>query len=327
MFSCISSGCREAARSLQKDTFVKLLSQEVIFRCHTEKRSMFLRELRERDICVTEELNVYFHELEQPQALGGHERLAVVPTEAFLLDDLKAIFVEENCNDGNARCVFVYKRRFGMGVRPVVFHVCALELARLNPILSTMGERRKINVRRAEAGKGSFRTKRSVSMRSTEAGDSDEGVDSPLSDSDDFDDDASPGFAPRSARKVNVLIGKVPLGVPARMDLAKACDVCNFLVGFGVSTNEFEEFANKLACKNRSVVIKDGMVSARGLGVLSRSLPDLIEFRQQQEALAEVERQQAEERNVLRVAVRRSAQTVVSNALKAAVLELTSSSS
>jgi hypothetical protein len=56
-------------------------------------------------------------------------------------------------------------------------------------------------------------------------------------------------------------------------------------------------------------------------------LPDLIEFRQQQEALAEVERQQAEERNVLRVAVRRSAQTVVSNALKAAVLELTSSSS
>merc|ERR1719454_237484 len=139
-------------------------------------------------------------------------------------------------------------------------------------------------------------------MRSTEAGDSDEGP--PDFSDDDYDGDSSPGFAPRSARKVNVLIGKVPLGVPAKMDLAKACDVCNFLVGFGVSTSEFEEFANKLACKNRMVVIKDGMVSARGLGVLSRSLPDLMEFRQQQEALLEVQRQQAERRNVLRAAVR-----------------------
>merc|ERR1719379_2377415 len=155
-------------------------------------------------------------------------------------------------------------------------------------------------------------------MRSTEAGDSDEGNSSPLSDSDDDSDDASPGFAPRSAKKVNVLVGKVPLGVPAKVDLAKACDVCNFLVGFEVSTLEFEEFANKLASKNRMVVIKDGMVSARGLGVLSRSLPDLIEFRQQQEELAKAERQNAEKRTALRAAVRRSAQTVVSDAITSA---------
>jgi hypothetical protein len=162
-------------------------------------------------------------------------------------------------------------------------------------------------------------------MRSTEASDSDEG-NSPL-DLDDFDDDSSPGFAPRSAKKVNVLVGKVPLGVPARMDLEKACDVCNFLVGFGVTNSEFEEFANKLACKNRLVVIKDGMVSARGLGVLSRSWPDLVEYRKEQEDLALVERQRAEEGDALRAAVRRSAHTVVSNALTSAVLELTSSSS
>jgi hypothetical protein len=100
-------------------------------------------------------------------------------------------------------------------------------------------------------------------MRSTEAGDSDEGNSTPPDDSDDDSDDFSPGFAPRSAKKVNVVVGKVPLGVPAKVDLAKACDVCNFLVGFEVSTREFEEFANKLASKNRLVVIKDGMVSAR----------------------------------------------------------------
>merc|ERR1719199_91934 len=166
-------------------------------------------------------------------------------------------------------------------------------------------------------------------MRSTEASDSDEGnSNSPdaFDELDDFDD-SSPGFAPRSNKKVNVLVGKVPLGVPARVDLEKACDVCNFLAGFGVSTSEFEEFANKLACKNRLVVIKDGMVSARGLGVLSRSLPDLIEFRKQQEAHSEVERKRADERNALRAAVRRSAQTVVANALTSAVLELNSSSS
>jgi len=161
-------------------------------------------------------------------------------------------------------------------------------------------------------------------MRSTEAGDSDEGP--PDFSDDDYDGDSSPGFAPRSARKVNVLIGKVPLGVPAKMDLAKACDVCNFLVGFGVSTTEFEEFATKLACKNRLVVIKDGMVSARGLGVLSRSLPDLVEFRKEQETRAEVERREADEKNAWRAAVRRSAQTVVAHALTSAVLELTSSS-
>jgi hypothetical protein len=285
---------------------------------------MFLRELRERDICVTENLNVYFNELEQSQSLSGQERRVVVPTEAFLVDDLKAVYIEETYYDGTSRIVLVYRRRFGMGVRPVVFHVCALELARLNPILSNMADRRNIHVQRC-AGRGSFKTKRSVSMRSTEAGDSDEGNSTPPDGSDDEDDVSSPGFAPRSARKVNVLIGKVPLGVPAKMDLAKACDVCNFLVGFGVSTTEFEEFATKLACKNRLVVIKDGMVSARGLGVLSRSLPDLIEFRKQQETLCEVERQQADERNALRAAVRRSAQAVVSDALTSAVLELTSS--
>jgi len=74
------------------------------------------------------------------------------------------------------------------------------------------------------------------------------------------------------------------------------------------------------------VVIKDGKVSARGLGVLSRSWPDLMEFRQQQEALVKAEQQQAEKRNALRAAVRRSAQKVVSDALTSAVLELTSSS-
>merc|ERR1719238_2268092 len=100
-----------------------------------------------------------------------------------------------------------------MGVRPVVFHVCALELARLNPILSTMADRRNIHVQRS-AGRGSFRSKRSVSMRSTEAGDSDEGSSTPPDESDDEYDDLSPGFAPRSARKVNVNIGKVPLWVP-----------------------------------------------------------------------------------------------------------------
>jgi hypothetical protein len=288
---------------------------------------MFLRELRERDICVTEDLNVYFQELEQPQSLSGQERRVVVPTEAFLVDDLKAVYIEETYYDGTSRIVLVYRRRFGMGVRPVVFHVCALELARLNPILSTMADRRNIHVQRS-AGRGSFRTKRSVSMRSTEAGDSDEGSSTPPDEFDyETDDDSSPGFAPRSVKKVNVNVGNVPLSVPAKMDLAKACDVCNFLVGFGVSTSEFEEFANKLSCKNRLVVIKDGMVSARGLGVLSRSLPDLIEFRKQQEAHSEVERKRADERNALRAAVRRSAQTVVANALTSAVLELNSSSS
>lgn len=288
---------------------------------------MFLRELRERDICVTEDLNVYFQELEQPQSLSGQERRVVVPTEAFLVDDLKAVYIEETYYDGTSRIVLVYRRRFGMGVRPVVFHVCALELARLNPILSTMADRRNIHVQRS-AGRGSFRTKRSVSMRSTEAGDSDEGSSTPPDEFDyETDDDSSPGFAPRSVKKVNVNVGNVPLSVPAKMDLAKACDVCNFLVGFGVSTSEFEEFANKLSCKNRLVVIKDGMVSARGLGVLSRSLPDLIEFRKQQEAHSEVERKRADERNALRTAVRRSAQTVVANALTSAVLELNSSSS
>jgi hypothetical protein len=309
---------------LQKDTFGKLLSEEVIFRCHTEKRSMFLRELRERDICVTAELNVYFSELEQSQALERPGRV-VVPTEAFLIDDLKACFVEDVL-DGNARVVLVYRRRLGIGVRPVVFHLCALELARLNPILASMADRRNINVQRS-AGRGSFKTKRSVSMRSTEASDSDEGnSNAPDYFCDDDTDDDSPGFAPRSAKKVNVLVGKVPLGVPAHVDLEKACDVCNFLVGFGVSSTEFEEFANKLACKNRLVVIKDGKVSARGLGVLSRSWPDLMEFRQQQEALVKAEQQQAEKRNALRAAVRRSAQKVVSDALTSAVLELTSSS-
>jgi hypothetical protein len=286
---------------------------------------MFLRELRERDICVTEELNVYFQELEQPQMLSGQERRVVVPTEAFLVEDLKAIFVEETYYDGTSRIVLVYRRRLGIGVRPVVFHVCALELARLNPILANMADRRNIQVQRS-AGRGSFKTKRSVSMRSTEAGDSDEGNSTPPDDSDDDSDDFSPGFAPRSAKKVNVVVGKVPLGVPAKVDLAKACDVCNFLAGFEVSTREFEEFANKLASKNRLVVIKDGMVSARGLGVLSRSLPDLMEFRQQQEELAAAEERRAEQRIASRAAVRRSAQTVVSDAITSAVLELTSSS-
>jgi hypothetical protein len=108
--------------------------------------------------------------------------------------------------------------------------------------------------------------------------------------------------------------------------LEKACDVCNFLVGFGVSTTEFTEFANKLAVKNRLVQIKDGKVSARGLGVLSRSLPDLLEFRKQQEELQEAEEQQSLERSAKRAAVRRRAQTVVANALSSAILELTSSS-
>jgi hypothetical protein len=287
---------------------------------------MFLRELRERDICVTEGLNVYFSELEQSQALSGQERRVVVPTEAFLIDNLKACFVEDAV-EGNARVVLVYRRRLGVGVRPVVFNLCALELARLNPILATMADRRSIDVHRS-SGRSSLKTKRSVSMRSTEASDSDEGNSSTPDDFDDeYNDDDSPGFAPRSARKVNVLVGKVPLGVPARMELEKACDVCNFLVGFGVSAAEFEEFANKLACKNRLVNIKDGKVSARGLSVLSRSLPDLIEFRKQQEALAEAEREQANLRNAKRAAVRRSAQTVVADALTSAVLELTSSSS
>jgi hypothetical protein len=325
MLSCITTGCREAARSLQKDTFKQLLSEEVIFRCHTEKRSMFLRELRERDICVTEELNVYFSELEQSQAVESQGRRAVVPTEAFLIDDLKACFVEDVL-DGNARVVLVYRRRLGIGVRPVVFHLCALELARLNPILANMADRRRIHVQRSAGGRGSFKTKRSVSMRSTEASDSDEGNSTTPDDFDDDVDDFSPGFAQRSAKKVNVLVGKVPLGVPAQMELEKACEVCNFLVGFGVSTSEFEEFANKLACKNRMVVIKDGKVSARGLGVLSRSLPDLLEFRQEQESLLRAQREEAQKRHVMRAAVRRSAQAVVSDALTTAILELNSSS-
>ena len=49
MRSCISSGCREAARALQKDTFAQLLSEEVVFRCRAEKRSMVLREPRVRE--------------------------------------------------------------------------------------------------------------------------------------------------------------------------------------------------------------------------------------------------------------------------------------
>jgi hypothetical protein len=311
---------------LQKDTFVKLLSEEVIFRCHTEKRSMFLRELRERDICVTSELNVYFSELEQSHPLNGQERRVMIPTEAFLIGDLKALYVEEGRDDGLARVIFVYRRRLGIGVRPVVFHLCALELARLNPILGSMAEQRRISVQRSY-GRGSFKTKRSVSMRSTEASDSDEGLSTHAYDDDSVsDDDCSPGFAPRSARKVNILVGKVPLGVPARLELEKACDVCNFLVGFGVSTTEFTEFANKLAVKNRLVQIKDGKVSARGLGVLSRSLPDLLEFRKQQEELQEAEEQQSLERSAKRAAVRRRAQTVVANALSSAILELTSSS-
>lgn len=150
--------------------------------------------------------------------------------------------------------------------------------------------------------------------RSTEASDE---TRTPPDDLDDGDENDMRGLAPRSAKKVTVLIGKVALGVPARVDLDKACDVCNFLVGFGVSKTEFEEFANKLACKNRLVEIKDGKVGARGLGVLSRSLPDLIEFRRHQEALHEAE-------IALREVVRRSAKTLVTNALTTAVIQSTS---
>jgi hypothetical protein len=113
------------------------------------------------------------------------------------------------------------------------------------------------------------------------------------------------------------------------MDVEKACDVCNFLVGFGVSTAEFEAFANKLASKNRLVTIKDGKVGARGLGVLSRSLPDLVEFQRQQEALLEAEQQFAEQQakaeQASRARLRVSAQSVVQDALASAVFELTSS--
>jgi hypothetical protein len=271
---------------------------------------MFLRELRAREICVTAELNVYFSERLPARSSGSSG--GTVPTEAFLIDDLKSCFVEEG-RDSNSRVVLIYRRRIGIGGRPVVFHISALELARLNPVLSSMAQRRNISVQHA-IGRGSFKSRRSMS-RSTAASDSADDT-TPPGDLDDSDEnDSRAGFAPRSAKKVTVLIGKVTLGVPARMDLDKACDVCNFLVGFGVSKAEFQEFANKLARKNRLVEIKDGMVGARGLGVLSRSMPDLIEFRRHQEALAEAE-------NALREVTRRSAKTVVSNVVTSAVLAL-----
>jgi hypothetical protein len=314
MLSCISSGCRGVARSLQKDIFDQLLSEELIFRCHAEKRSMCLRELRAREICVTAGLNVYFSERPGTALSGDTSSGGTVPTEAFLIDDLKSCFVEGS-RDGYSLVVLVYRRRFGLGCRPVVFQISALELARFNPVLSSMAQRRNIGVQLAPA-RDSFKSRRSMS-RSTEA--SDDERSNPRDELDNSDDNDSCGLAPRSTKKVTVLIGKVALGVPARLELEKACDVCNFLVGFGVSTAEFEEFATRLACKNRLVEIKDGKVGARGLGVLSRSLPDLLEFRRQQEALAEAE-------EALRTIVRRRAKTVVSDALTSAVLDLTRSS-
>jgi hypothetical protein len=196
-----------------------------------------------------------------------------------------------------------------------------------------MAERRNIRIQRPDVGNTLQKERPDVTTEGCNyvpLDDSDD-IDSVSTRYDDDDDNDGHGddvltprsarsvLSPRSAKKVKVLIGKVTLGVPARMDLDKACDVCNFLVGFGVSTTEFEAFANKLACNNRLVNIKDGKVGARGLGVLSRSLPDLLEFRRQHEALVEA-------KETWREIMRRRAQSVVSDVLTSAVRELESSS-
>jgi hypothetical protein len=305
MLACLSNTAKEATRVLQQNPFAQILQEEVLYRCHCEKRSMFLRQLRTRMVTVTVEYNVYFCELSS----GNGEEQRLVPTEAFFNQNLKAVYIEDESggSDYAVRVVLVFNRRVGLGYRPVVFHVGEHEQARLDPILEVMCQMQSCKVQRLLSRKGgSTGTQRSVSL-STDASDGEEYEYEMESDDNSSDD----GFAPQTPKKVHVRIGPVQLGVPARLPLDEACNVCNFLAGFEVSNDEFQKFAHCLARKKR-ILMKNGQVSARGLTVISRSLPDLMTFRREQEEL-EIRRLQSEEHDLVqrRTQARRDAKKLV----------------
>jgi hypothetical protein len=302
MLVCLSDKARDAGRLVQKDTFAQILQEEVLIRCKCEKRSMILRQLRTRTITVTAEYNVYFCE-PSGSFVGAGREPRVVPTEAFFRQALKAVYVEEDNSDADTvRIVLVYCRRMGLGYRPVVFHIGAADHHALDRLLVQMCDLQSLRVQRLTSRKSA----RSVSL-STEASDGEE-----YEEEEDSDDEGSEdGFAPQTPKKVHVRIGPVQLGVPARLPLDEACNVCNFLAGFEVSNDEFMKFAHCLASKRR-ILMKNGQVSARGLTVISRSLPDLMTFRREQEEL-QIQRMKYEEALLVqrRTQARRDAQQLV----------------